>query len=40
MTVTDPSLSSRLTEAVEIQAADQPDLYFLTDGGNRVPAHR
>ena len=40
MTVTDPSLSSRLTEAVELQAADQPDLYFVTDEGGRVPAHR
>ena len=36
----DPNLQQRLNEAVEFQAVQEPDLYFVTKDGDRVPAHR
>jgi len=36
----DPNLEHRLREAVEIQSGQEPDLYFITQDGERVPAHR
>ena len=38
--MSDPNLEHRLREAVEIQSGQEPDLYFITQDGERVPAHR
>ena len=34
------SLHRRLSKAVELQAGEEPDLYFITEDGSRVPAHK
>ena len=34
------SLQRRLTKAVEFQAGEEPDLYFIAEDGARVPAHK
>ena len=36
----DRSLQQRLGLAVELQASQEPDLFFLTEEGSKVPAHR
>ena len=36
----DRSLQQRLGLAVELQASMEPDLFFLTEEGSKVPAHR
>ena len=36
----DPELSSRLLEALSLQAQQEPDLYLVSREGRRVPAHR
>ena len=36
----DKSLQQRLGLAVELQASQEPDLFFLTEEGSKVPAHR
>ena len=40
MAALDPNLQQRLNEAVEFQAIQEPDLYFVTKDGDKVPAHR
>jgi len=40
MSVSDPKLSARLSEAVCYEAGLEPDLYFVCEDGRKVPAHR
>ena len=40
MTDHDPQLSDRLRCAVKYQAELEPDLYFVSEDGRKVPAHR
>ena len=36
----DPELDKRLNDAVKFQAKLEPDMYFVSREGTKVPAHR
>ena len=36
----DPDLSTRLLEAVKLQALAEPDMYLVGREGTKIPAHR
>jgi len=40
MVVVDPDLSSRLADAVKLQAMQEPDMYLVSSEGTKIPAHR
>ena len=40
MVVVDPDLRFRLAEAVTIQSREEPDMYFVSREGDKLPAHR